>query len=100
MRGHITRTFKITEATIAYFDTQSGQVVTLPEKITGKKLGDTKKILKEATAKWPEHDGKLICLGTATVEETRAMSEEDFIKNSFVVPDGRAEIKEAFGVTE
>lgn len=87
MRGHITRTFKITEATIAYFDTQTGQVVTLPEKITGKKLGDTKKILKEATAKWPEHEGKLICLGTATVEETRAMTEEDFIKNSFIVAD-------------
>lgn len=87
MRGHITRTFKITEATIAYFDTQSGQVVTLPEKITGKKLGDTKKILKEATAKWPEHEDKLICLGTATVQETRAMSEEDFIKNSFIVAD-------------
>ena len=87
MRGHITRTLKITEATIAYFDTQSGQIVTLPEKITGKKLGDTKKILKEATAKWPEHEGKLICLGTATVEETRAMSEEDFIKNSFIVAD-------------
>lgn len=95
MRGHITRTFKIIEATIAYFDTQSGQVVTLPEKITCKKLGDTKKILKEATAKWPEHEGKLICLGTATVEETRAMTEEDFIKNSFVVANDVAVAEEA-----
>lgn len=95
MRGHIIRTFKITEATIAYFDTQSGQVVILPEKITGKKLGDTKKILKEATAKWPEHEGKLICLGTATVEETRAITEEDFIKNSFVVADNVAVAEEA-----
>lgn len=95
MRGHITRTFKITEATIAYFDTQSGQVVTLPEKITGKKLGDTKKILKEATAKWPEYEGKFICLGTVTVEETRAMTEEDFIKNSFVVADDVAVAEEA-----
>lgn len=94
MRGHITRTFKITEATIAYLDTQSGQVVILPEKITGKKLGDTKKILKEAAAKWPEHVGKLICLETATVEETRAMSEEDFIKNSFVVADDVAVAEE------
>ena len=63
-------------------------------------MGIQRKSSKKQQKKWPEHEGKLICLGTATVEETRAMSEEDFIKNSFVVPDGDAEIKEAFGVTE
>lgn len=69
-------------------------MVFLPDKFAGRKLGDTKKILKEATAKWPEHEGKLICLGTATVEEKRAMSEEDFIKNSFVVADDVAVAEE------
>lgn len=47
MRGHITRTFKITEATIAYFDTQSGQVVTLPEKSQGRSLGIQRKSSKK-----------------------------------------------------
>lgn len=47
MRGHITRTFKITEATIAYFDTQSGQVVTLPEKSQERNLGIQRKSSKK-----------------------------------------------------
>lgn len=47
MRGHITRTFKITEATIAYFDTQSGHVVTLPEKSQERNLGVQRKSSKK-----------------------------------------------------